>query len=301
VILSARDHTLEIDPAVPLIMGIVNVGYDSVADSTSLPTLAEQLEFALAQVHNGAHIIDIGVQSGRTDTPEISPARELERLEPLVSELSKLGVLVSVDTWRAEVADGAVQAGAGIINDVSGLADPAIAEVAANTGAGLVIMHTRAKPKREHFPAYEDVVADVHQFLQAKVELAEAHGVGASQVLLDPGPDFAKTPTQSIQVLRELSGLQRLERPILLAVSRKYFLGMLTGEDPENRLPGTLAAIGHGVAQGANILRVHDVAAVAQFLAVRSALHTTGEPDFKGDACEERLKWIPARARDSKL
>jgi dihydropteroate synthase len=293
--LRLRDRVLELEPGEPLIMGIVNIGDDSVADSTHLQSLEAQLRFASAQIAAGAQIIDIGVQSGRTDTAEISQARELERLEPLVGELAAKGVLVSVDTWRARVAAGAVAAGASLINDTSGLADPALAEIAARSGAGLVLMHTRAKPKRKYFPEYKDVTRDVLEFLTERAELARGLGVASEQLILDPGPDFAKTPSHTVEVLRGLEQLGSLKRPILLAVSRKYFIGMLSGSEPEERLAGTLAAVGHGVDCGASIVRVHDVAATAEFLLVRSALRDNGAVHFKGQMSDERLKWIASK------
>lgn len=296
MILSLRDRTLEVRPGAALLMGIVNIGEDSVADSTLLPTLSEQLGFALAQIEAGAQIIDIGVQSGRTDTPEISPESELQALLPLVSELARHGAIVSVDTWRASVARGVVQAGAHLINDTSGLADPEIARVAADTGAGLVIMHTRARPKHERFPIYKDVVSDVLEFLTDRMGRARDLGVSSEQLVIDPGPDFAKTPLQSIEVLRALGSLHQLERPILLAVSRKYFIGMLSGQAPEERLAGTLAAIEHGLERGASIVRVHDVAAVREFLTVREALSGEEVPSFAGESSDERLKWIAPKS-----
>jgi dihydropteroate synthase len=293
--LRLREKVIELQACKPLIMGIVNIGDDSVADSTQLQTLEEQLDFASAQIAAGAQIIDIGVQSGRTDTPQISQTREIERLEPLVGELAAKGVIVSVDTWRAEVAAGAVAAGASLINDTSGLADPALAELAASSGAALVLMHTRARPKERHFPVYEDPVGDVLELLSDRIRLAISLGVASEQLILDPGPDFAKTPSQTVEVLRRLTELCSLELPILLAVSRKYFIGMLSGKAPEDRLAGTLAAIGHGLDCGANILRVHDVANTAEFLLVRSALKDTGPVHFKGEVDDERLKWIAAK------
>jgi dihydropteroate synthase len=287
-----RERVLELEPGDALIMGIVNVGNDSVADSTSLPSLAEQLPFALSQVQAGAQIIDIGVQSGRTDTPPISAEDELARMVPLVRALAERGVLVSVDTWRAAVAQGAVEAGAHLINDTSGLADVELARVAAESGAGLVLMHTRARPKEANFPVYEDVTADVLAFLRERLELAVSYGVAESQLVLDPGPDFAKTPSETIEVLRRISELQAFERPLLLAVSRKYFIGMLSGRDPEDRLGGTLAAVAHGLDAGAHILRVHDVAVTHEFLTVRQALRESGTPRFQGHSSDERLKWI---------
>jgi dihydropteroate synthase len=202
-----------------------------------------------------------------------------------------------VETWRAGVARAAVAAGASLINDVSGLADPAIADVAARSGAGLVIMHTRARPKEANFPTYEDPVTDVLDFLEARCALATERGVDREQLVLDPGLDFAKTPRQSVEVMRRLGELDRLGRPLLLAVSRKYFLGMITGAEPEDRLAGTLAAVAHGADLGAAIVRVHDVRAVSEYLQVRTALAGDDEPAFKGDPDAEKLKWLaPKRA-----
>jgi dihydropteroate synthase len=293
--LRLRQHTVELQPGAPLIMGIVNIGDDSVADGRSLRTLAAQLEFALRQSEDGAQIVDIGVQSGRTDTPIISEDEEIERLVPLVAALAREGVIVSVDIWRARVAEAALASGAAMINDVSGLADPALAEAAARAGAALVVMHTRAAPKVEHFPGYEDPMADVVGFLEERIELAAHHGVDREQIVVDPGLDFAKTPEESILVLRELARLRRLERPILLAVSRKYFIGMLTGKGPEKRLAGTLAAVEFGVDAGAHVVRVHDVGEVVDFFRLRSVLSESDAPELLGEAEDEALKWLPAR------
>ncbi len=276
-------------------MGIVNIGDDSVADSRSLRTLDAQLDFAMRQRDDGAHIVDIGVQSGRTDTPILSEDEEMERLVPLVEALVNEGVLVSVDAWRPRVIEEALTAGAALINDVSGLADVALAGAAARSGAALVVMHTRAAPKVEHFPSYQDPMADVIEFLGKRIELALRHGVDREQIIVDPGLDFAKTPEESIVVLRRLVELRRFNCPILLAVSRKYFIGMLTGKGPENRLAGTLAAIEFGVGAGAHIVRVHDVAEVADFLRLRFALYDDRAPELRGDPDEEALKWLPPK------
>jgi dihydropteroate synthase len=293
--LRLKQHTVELQPGVPLIMGIVNIGDDSVADGRSLRTLNAQLEFALGQSEDGAQILDIGVQSGRTDTPMISEDEEIERLVPLVAALAQEGVIVSVDIWRARVAEAALAAGAAMINDVSGLADAAVADAAARAGAALVVMHTRAAPKVEHFPGYEDPMTDVVGFLEERIALAGRHGVDREQIVVDPGLDFAKTPEESILVLRELARLHSLERPILLAVSRKYFIGMLTGKGPEKRLAGTLAAVEFGVDAGAQIVRVHDVGEVVDFLRLRAALSEDSPPELRGEAEDEALKWLPAR------
>lgn len=293
--LTAARRSIDLHAADPVVMGIVNVGDDSVADPMRLWTLDDQLRVARGQVQAGASIIDLGAQSGRTDTPAMPVAKEIELLVPAVSALAAEGVTVSVDTWRAPVAQAAVNAGAAIINDVGGLADPEIADVAASSGAALVLMHTRAAPKAEHFPGYEDPVADVLRMLEELIERALDAGVEFEQLILDPGLDYAKTPQESIEVLRRLHELRRLERPLLLAVSRKYFVGMLTGRNPVDRLAGTLAALCFGVDAGAQIVRVHDVEQAADFLAVRAALQGEGPAALAGDPDDERLKWLPPK------
>lgn len=296
--IEAAGRSLELEPNRPLVMGIVNVGNDSVADELRLATLPEQLEQARQLLSAGARIIDIGVQSGRTDTPIISAEREIAQLTPIVEALAADGVVVSVDTWRAKVASAAVAAGAAIVNDVSGLADPEMASLAARTGAALVLMHTRAAPKTRSFPGYEDPVSDVARMLDELVGRARQAGVAAEQLILDPGLDFAKTPQESIEVLRRLGELHRFELPLLLAVSRKYFVGMLTNRQPAQRLAGTLAAVAFGVDVGAQIVRVHDVAEVVDFLSVREALRSEGAATLLGDPEEESLKWIPPKEQE---
>jgi dihydropteroate synthase len=288
--------TLELRAGEPVVMGILNIGRDSVADSRSFESLDQQLQRGLELVAAGAAIIDIGVLSGRTDTEPISVEQEIEQLCPLVRALADAGVLVSIDTWRAETIAAAVDAGAALINDTSGLLDPSVADIAASSGAGLVLMHTRAAPKQVHFPGYEDPVLDVLEFLRERVALATDHGVAFEQLLLDPGLDYAKAPQESIEVLRHLNDLAVLERPILLAVSRKYFIGMLTDALPEERLAGTIAALEFGVSVGAQVVRVHDVAQVCQYLRLRAALHGEGEVGMLGRRDDDRLKWIAPKA-----
>jgi dihydropteroate synthase len=288
--------TLDLHAGEPVVMGILNIGRDSVADSRTFETLEQQRQRGLELVAAGAGIIDIGVLSGRTDTAPISVEQEIEQLCPLVRALADAGVLVSIDTWRAETIAAAVAAGAALINDTSGLLDPTVADIAASSGAGLVIMHTRAAPKQVHFPSYEDPVLDVLEFLRERVALATDRGVACDQILLDPGLDYAKAPQESIEVLRRLSELAVLKRPILLAVSRKYFIGMLTDALPEERLAGTIAALEFGVSVGAQIVRVHDVAQVSQYLRLRAALHGDGEVELLGQRDDDRLKWIAPKA-----
>jgi dihydropteroate synthase len=265
-------RTLELEPGRPLLMGIVNASPESFSDGGRTGDLDAQAELAHEMIDSGAHLIDVGGESGVTDRPPISPEEELDRVLPLVERLAADGLLVSVDTWKPEVAHAVVEAGAAMINDVSGLLYPELADACASSGAALVVMHTRVRPKEKTFPHYDDLVEDVLAFLRERIALAGEHGVAEEQIVVDPGPDFAKTPAQTVEVLRNLAALRELGRPILLAVSRKDFVGALTQRPPRDRLAGTLAAIGEGVDAGATILRVHDVAEVRDFLTVRAAL-----------------------------
>jgi dihydropteroate synthase len=259
----------------PWLMGIVNATPDSFSDGGLHRTLEDRVALAAELLALGADVIDIGGESGITGVPPVPSEEEIARVVPLIERVAgELGALVSIDTYKPAVARAAVAAGAAIVNDVSGLRDPSLADVCAETGAGLVLMHTRAAPKEKLLDPRLDgrVVGDVEEFLRERIELAVERGVEFEQLVLDPGPDFGKTPAQTVEVLRALPALRALGRPVLLAVSRKDFVGAITGRPPRERLAGTLAAIGHGVDAGAHILRVHDVAEVADYLAVRAAL-----------------------------
>jgi dihydropteroate synthase len=290
--LRLRETTLELEAGRPLLMGIVNANPDSFSDAVRLDSLAAQVSHALALVADGAQIIDVGGESGVTYTGVSSGEVEAGRVVPLVRALVAQGVIVSVDTWKATVAERVLDAGAHIVNDTSGLADPRLAELAAQAGAALVVMHTRAAPKQEGFPDYDgDVRGDVMRFLAERCALAVSHGLGAEQLIVDPGPDFAKRPAESVEVMAGLRSLQELGRPVLAAISRKYFVGAITGRPPQERLAGTLAALGEAVDAGAAIARVHDVRDAADFLAVRAVLRGEREmPAF--DASDDTLKWI---------
>ncbi|MFN0026914.1 MAG: dihydropteroate synthase [Acidimicrobiales bacterium] len=256
----------------PVIMGIVNASPDSFSDGGDLVGLDAQVQRSMALVEAGAAIIDVGGESGVTNRGPLQAQEEIDRVLPLVRRLVAEGVTVSVDTWKAPVAEAVLDAGAHILNDVSGLRDPALADLCARYGAGLVLMHTRAEPKKKEFPHYQDVVADVVAFLTQRMEEAEAAGVARERIVVDPGPDFAKTPAQTIETLRRLPEVVALGRPVLLALSRKDFVGALTLRRPRQRDAGTLAAIGAALDAGGAILRVHDVAAVQDYLTVRAAL-----------------------------
>jgi dihydropteroate synthase len=254
-------------------MGILNASPESFYDGGRHSGLGAQFAHGRKLLDEGADVLDVGGQSGVTNRPEIGEDEEIERVVPLVEQLAGLGAVVSVDTYRAAVAAAAVDAGAAIVNDPSGLREPELASVCARSGAALVITHTRARPKQKLAdPRYADVTEDVKRFLRARIELAERLGVDGRRLLLCPGPDLGKEPAQTIELLRRLGELHELSRPVLLSVSRKDFVGALLGRPPRERLAGTLAALAHGVAHGAAMLRVHDVAEVRDFLTVTQAL-----------------------------
>jgi dihydropteroate synthase len=270
----------------PLLMGVVNATPDSFSDDGSTATLDRRVRLAAELLDAGADIIDVGGESARTGLPPVPAQVEIERILPLVGALTgDLGATVSIDTYKPAVAAAALEAGASIVNDVSGLRDPALARICARTGAGLVLMHTRAAPKRrlQDPDLYEDVVAETLDFLRARVALALDAGVDFEQLLLDPGPDFAKTPAQTIALLAGIGRLHELGRPLLMAISRKDFIGALTGRRPRDRLAGTLAALAHGLDHGAQVFRVHDVGAATDFIRVRAALRgeLNGDRDLR--------------------
>ncbi len=277
----------------PILMGIVNATPDSFSDAGIGQSLAQRVELARAQLNAGALIIDVGGESGVTNRPAVHPEEEIERVVPVIKRITQeLGALVSVDTYKPAVARAAIEAGAAIVNDVSGLRDEELADVCAQTGAGLVLMHTRAAPKEKLFDPVLDgrVLIDVVAFLRERIAVALEHGVAFEQLLLDPGPDFGKTPSQTVEVLKDFSELHTLERPLLLAVSRKDFIGAITKRAPRQRLPGTLAAVAHGVQAGAHVLRVHDVGECREFLTVLAALEGEHEVDQELRISDE-LRW----------
>ena len=270
--LKLRERVLSFEPGRPRLMGIVNATPDSFSDRQGAKDLDELVEQARHLVDDGAEIIDVGGESGRTDRPPVSEEEEARRIVPLVERLVADAITVSVDTWRAGPARAALGAGAALVNDVSGLADPTLAELCAEHGAGLVVTHTRAAPKVKGFGEYGDVVTDVIELLSDRAQAARDLGVPEHALLLDPGLDLAKTPQETVEVLRRLGELEVLGRPLLLAVSRKDFVGAVTGRSPARRGAGTLGAIEPALDLPGAVLRVHDVAATADFLSVRRAL-----------------------------
>ena len=274
----------------PWLMGIVNAAPDSFSDGGLYPDLDARVTLAERLLRDGADVIDIGGESASTGSEAVAVEEEIERVAPLVEKVAgTLGALVSVDTYKPQVASAAIAAGARIVNDVSGLRDPALAEVCARSGAALVLMHTRAAPRQrlQDPDLYDDVAGEVLAFLRERIERTLAAGCQPEQLIVDPGPDFAKTPAQTIRLLRELPRLHELGRPLLLAISRKDFIGALTARPPRARLAGTLAALSYCAEKGGHIFRVHDVDAAADFLRVRAALAGEFEVDERLALSEE--------------
>jgi dihydropteroate synthase len=280
----------ELDLSTPFVMGILNATPDSFSDGGQHPDLASRATRGRELLDDGADLLDIGGESGVTTTAPVDPAEEVERVAPLIERLA-LETLVSVDTYKPVVAGAAIAAGASIVNDPSGLIEPEVAEICADTGAALVITHTRARPKEKLVrPRYDDVVEDVKRLFAERLDQVRALGVGDAQIILCPGPDLGKDPAQTIELVRRLDELGEFGRPLLLAVSRKDFVGALTERRPRERLAGTLAAIAHGLSRGGRILRVHDVREVRDFLTVRAAL--AGELDVADDLLlADELRW----------
>jgi dihydropteroate synthase len=274
-----------VDLSEPVLMGIVNATPDSFSDGGLHPTTETRVELAVDLVEQGATIIDVGGQSGITGVPEVAVEEEIARLVPVVEAVrAELpGLIISVDTYRPAVVEAALAAGAAMVNDVSGLLHPEVARLCGSVGAGLVIMHTRARPKHKILDPdlYDDVTADVVAFLRDRIDAAVGRGMSPEGIVVDPGPDFAKTPAQTVEVLRAIDRVRVLGRPVLLALSRKDFVGAITGRRPRARLGGTLAAVG-ALAGPGTILRVHEVAAVRDYLAVAAVL--AGRADLPADA-----------------
>ncbi|MDP3411388.1 dihydropteroate synthase [Bosea sp. (in: a-proteobacteria)] len=263
--------------ASPLLMGIVNITPDSFSDGGLLADAEQAIAHGVRLVADGADIVDIGGESTRPGHAPLTAAVELGRVLPVIKGLrQRTRTPLSIDTWKAEVAEAALLAGVSIINDVWGAQrDPAIADVAARHGAPIILMHNR-----ETTDPGLDILSDVLRFLERSIGIALAAGVPREQIVVDPGIGlFGKTPEQSLLLIRRLAKLQELGCPILLGASRKSVIGVVTGQSvPADRVAGSVAAHLYGATQGAAIIRAHDVAAHAQAFKVWVALSQPSEP-----------------------
>ncbi len=254
----------------PLVMGVLNVTPDSFSDGGRFLDPGRALAHARRMIDEGADIIDIGAESTRPygDARPVDRAEEIARLEPVLAEVVKLGTPVSIDTMKADVARWAFARGAVMANDVWGLQrDPMMADVVAEHGWPVVIMHNRdaADPT-------VDIMADVAAFFERSLDIAARKGIAVDRIVLDPGIGFGKTPEQSIVCLSRLGELQRFGRPILIGASRKRFINAVSPSPPDRRIGGSIAAHLAAAARGAAILRVHDVAETVQALRVAAAI-----------------------------
>jgi dihydropteroate synthase len=263
----AREREIVLGPRA-VIMGILNVTPDSFSDGGRFVDVAAAIAHARKMAGEGAQIIDVGGESTRPGANPVSASEEQDRILPVIEALSGEGLIVSVDTWRAETAAAALAAGAHIVNDVHGLQrDPAIADVAAMGRAGLVIMHTGRDREK-----LADVVADQRTFLSRSLEIAREAGVEAERIMLDPGFGFAKDERENIELIARFGELQALGWPWLIGTSRKRFIGAITGREAAARDAGTAATSVVLRLAGAAVFRVHDVAINADALAMADAI-----------------------------
>jgi len=270
------------------VMGILNITPDSFSGD-GLLTGQETLQAALAQagafISAGAEILDIGGESTRPGSQPVSTEQELERVIPVVAALAAAfpKTLISIDTYKAAVADQALQAGADMVNDVWGLrADPELASIVARHAAPVILMHNRSKPANAQIQErlggrytgmeYEDLLADVKVELSESVALARAAGIPDGRILLDPGIGFGKTVEQNLELVDRLDEIRSLGFPVLLGPSRKSFIGYTLDLPADQRLEGTAAAVAVGIVRGADIVRVHDVAAMTRVARMTDAI-----------------------------
>lgn len=260
----------EFDTSTPTIMGVLNLTPDSFSDGAQFQDLDAAMAHAKEMLKSGALIIDVGGESTRPGAEPVSPDEEWSRIAKVVSALAEEGVCVSVDTRHAEVAEKAVAAGASIINDVSGFRDPAMVEVAKSCDAGLVVMHMKGDPSNmQDDPQYDDVVAEVCEYLSAQTSELEAEGIAANRICLDPGPGFGKTYKQTIELMRNLHEIVRLGYPVMVAASRKGYVGYayrIEGDDPKSRDDASAQEALLACELGASVVRTHNVAATVKAL-----------------------------------
>ncbi|BCM25532.1 dihydropteroate synthase [Methyloradius palustris] len=264
----------QLDLSRPHVMGIVNVTPDSFSDGGKFASTQKAVEHALKLIEEGADILDIGGESTRPGATPVELGEELSRVIPVIEELvNKVGVPISIDTYKPEVMRHAIAAGADIINDISALQAPGALEIVANSKAGVCLMHMQGTPQTmQQDPQYQDVVTEVIEFLKQRLTAANEAGIASERILLDPGFGFGKRTTHNIALLQALPQILELGRPLLVGLSRKSILGQLVGADVDQRLHASLAASVISVMKGARIVRVHDVKATVDALKVVAAL-----------------------------
>lgn len=259
----------------PLIMAVLNITPDSFSDGGQFFDPDQAVEQALRMEGEGADLIDIGGESTRPGAVPVSVEEEVRRVVPVVERLAKrLAIPISVDTTKSEMAQRAVDAGASIINDVSGFTrDPQMLTVTANGRSGLVIMHARGTPQTmQRQPRYRDLVGEIHRFLSERIDAAVARRISRNRIAVDPGIGFGKTANHNLKILHHLGDFSDLGAPLLVGPSRKSFIGRILDLPPSERLEGTAAAVAIAVFQGARIIRVHDIKPLVRVVRVAEAI-----------------------------
>jgi dihydropteroate synthase len=265
--LSCGRYTLSLDH--PLIMGVVNVTPDSFSDGGLYLATESAISHAKSLIEEGADILDIGGESTRPGAAPVALDEERRRVLPVVEALAGCGVPISVDTRKPALMREAIAAGASLVNDISGAEADGALEAIAATDAAVCLMHKQGEPQTmQHAPVYVDVVREVRDYLAQRAEAAVAAGIGRERIVIDPGFGFGKTYEHNLALVRELGQLTALGFPVLAGLSRKAMLGKITGREPVHRVYGSVAAALFAAERGARILRVHDVAATRDALAV---------------------------------
>ena len=263
-----------------LVMGILNVTPDSFSDGGLFSDASAAVAHAEDMASEGADIIDVGGESTRPGSAPVSSEEQISRVLPVIETLAKrIPQAISIDTTSSEVARRALEAGAQIVNDVSALrSDPEMGDLLAEKGAPVVLMHMLGRPKTmQADPRYDDVVAEVAEFLRERMTVAENYGIGRGQIIVDPGFGFGKTLQHNLDLLRRLKALGALGAPVMVGTSRKSMLGMLLGVPPAERVFGTAATLAAAIERGAAIVRVHDVHAAVHVVKVMAAIHGRSE------------------------
>lgn len=260
-----------------IVIGVLNITPDSFSDGGQHFDTESAVEHALRMEQEGADIIEIGGESTRPGSDRVSLEDELARIVPVLEKLKgRLSVPISVDTYKSEVARAAVELGAGIINDISALRfDPALADVVAETGALLVLMHMRGDPATmQKIEPSQDIFAEIERDLSEAIRLAESRGVRQSQIILDPGIGFGKTLEQNLAIINHLERFADFDIPLMIGTSRKSFIGRITGREANDRKFGTAASVAAAIIRGAHMIRVHDVREMVEVAQITDAIIT---------------------------
>ena len=258
------------------VMGILNVTPDSFSDGGCYLDVQRAVDHAKLMVSEGATLVDIGGESSRPGASPVSVAEELARVLPVIGAVADaMDILISVDTFKADVARKALEAGAHIVNDITALrGDVEMASVVARMEAGLILMHMKGTPRTmQQAPQYEDVVHDVRSSLQESIKIAETQGVAAKRIIIDPGIGFGKTTEHNLELLKRLAEFQSLNKPLLIGTSRKSFIGNILDLAVTERVEGTAATVCWAIAHGADIVRVHDIKANVRAARMTDALY----------------------------